>query len=439
MIVRLYKKTLLTNREFDKWKYSLYMFILIFAPPFIPYPHLLLTLFSFILLLTNYRNMAESVFKKSGICEWVIVMILLAAYTICIAFPISVACNDVVNISHYVSTINRYGVLVVTVSICAVFFICSMSKKRYGLDFCIECLINAGIIEGVLAILSFLSPSVKNFFIFLMEKFSDPSLYSNRWYITVRSYGFASTLVDVFGMGIGILAGICFFYGVNRKRKYIFVSLIIATATLLNSRTGLIIYVISIIITIFFTFKKENVRKMISILISLFLMFIFASEVIKLMSTNEYTASWVNSGIDSIINFINGKSSAGNNNDAMSLLFQQNFWKLPSFPRIIFGTGHSLYEAEGYSHSDVGYVNELWLYGILGCILLYGEIIKLCVTTWKRSKDSVIKFSSIFLLVAYFFFNIKGAALGYNPGAVSMFIVIFICKYQNSVRKCEYE
>lgn len=51
--------------------------------------------------------------------------------------------------------------------------------------------------------------------------------------------------------------------------------------------------------------------------------------------------------------------------------------------------------------------------------------------TLKANKD-IFKFSSVFLLVAYFFFNIKGGALGYNPGAVAMFVVVFITIYFNN-------
>ena len=54
-------------------------------------------------------------------------------------------------------------------------------------------------------------------------------------------------------------------------------------------------------------------------------------EIIKVMSTNEYTAGWFQSGINSISNFLAGNKSYDNSNDAMSALFNDDFWKLPPF------------------------------------------------------------------------------------------------------------
>ena len=88
--------------------------------------------------------------------------------------------------------------------------------------FFIEVLCGAGIIEGFTAIFAFISPTVKNIFVSVMRQNTGATLYSNEWYITVRSYGFAGTLVDLFGMGVAIIAGIAFFYGVIKKRRYVY-------------------------------------------------------------------------------------------------------------------------------------------------------------------------------------------------------------------------
>lgn len=429
MTITFGNKVLVNKRAFDKGTYSLYLFILIFAPPVIPYPHLFLTIFSFLSLVSVYKNTAWSILKKSEIYNWTLAMTFLAIYTVCVPLLVSMLCNDIVNLSHYSSVINRYGVLVVAVSVCVTYILCKASRNGYSYKFLLESLINAGLIEGVCSIVAFLFPAVKKFFIYFMGKFAGSYLYSNTWYITVRSYGFASTLVDVFGLGIGIIAGISFFYGLNEKKKYIFKSIVIAIAALLNSRTGLLIYLIAIAISILFVIKEGKTKKLLSTIIALVIFVIFASQILNILSTNEATASWFQSGIDSIERLLSGEKLENGSNDPVSLLFQQSFWQLPNFPRIIIGTGHSLYLAQGYHHSDVGYINEIWLFGILGCILLYGAIIKICINLIKDTKSLLFQFTAVFILAAYFFFNIKGAALGYNPGAVSMFVVLFVETY----------
>lgn len=429
MTITLGKKILLTKEKIDKISYSLYLFVLVFAPPLIPYPHLFLTILSFLMLVTTYKRTAWTVLKKSGIYNWVLAMVLLAMYTVCIPLPISMICGDIVNLSHYISVINRYGVLVVAVSVCATYLLCTAEKKRYSYDFLIECLINAGLIESSCSILAFLSPKVKNLFIFFMGKFSESYLYSNAWYITVRAYGFASTLVDVFGLGIGIIAGVCFFYGIIGKKRYIIESLIIAVATLLNSRTGVLVYAIAVALSIAYVVFKGNPKMVLTTFAAIGLLAVGALLVLEIMKTNEYTTGWVQAGVSSITNFLRGGKSQGDN-DAIALLFRDDYWNYPPFPRILVGTGHSLYGANGYVHSDVGYVNELWLFGVAGCMLLYGNIADMCISLKKKTQISMFKYAAIFVMAAYFFFNIKGAALGYNPGAVAMFLIIFIGKWQ---------
>lgn len=430
MTITLGKRVLLTKEKIDKISYSLYLFVLVFAPPIVPYPHLFLTIFSFLMLATTYKRKVWIVLKRSGIYNWVLAMGLLAMYTVCVPLPISMLCNDIVNTSHYISVINRYGVLIVAVSVCVTYLLCKTDRDGYGYEFLLESLINAGVIEGVCAALAFLFPGVKSIFIFFMKQFSASNLYSNTWYITVRSYGFASTLVDVFGLGAALIAGICFFYGITRKKIYMAESIVIAIATILNSRTGLLVYLISIVLSLLYVLQKGDIRKIISTFIAIGLLIIAGSKILDIMSTNEYTAGWFQAGIKSIQNFMSGNGTSNTSGDAMSMLFQDNFWKFPTFPRIIFGTGHSLYGAEGYAHSDVGYVNEIWLFGILGCLLLYGKIIEMCGMMKKSTRIPVFDYAAVFLLISYFFFNIKGAALGYNPGAVVMFFIIFVGTYQ---------
>ena len=430
MTITLGKRVLLAKEKIDKISYSLYLFVLVFAPPIVPYPHLFLTIFSFLMLATTYKRKVWIVLKRSGIYNWVLAMGLLAMYTVCVPLPISMLCNDIVNTSHYISVINRYGVLIVAVSVCVTYLLCKTDRDGYGYEFLLESLINAGVIEGVCAALAFLFPGVKSVFIFFMKQFSASNLYSNTWYITVRSYGFASTLVDVFGLGAALIAGICFFYGITRKKIYMAESIVIAIATILNSRTGLLVYLISIVLSLLYVLQKGDIRKIISTFIAIGLLIIAGSKILDIMSTNEYTAGWFQAGIKSIQNFMSGNRTSNTSGDAMSMLFQDNFWKFPTFPRIIFGTGHSLYGAEGYAHSDVGYVNEIWLFGILGCLLLYGKIIEMCGMMKKSTRIPVFDYAAVFLLISYFFFNIKGAALGYNPGAVVMFFIIFVGTYQ---------
>lgn len=417
---------------------ALFLFILIFGPPFMPYPHLVLSLVSLILLLLYIKkdkNGILQILKESGILEWIIVFSMVFLYTILIPFTLSSFANDIVNIGNYISIINRFGVLVVTILTCDILFFYIMRKKRTTWDYFIEVLIYAGMIEGGCSILAFLFPKVKIFFISLMSRFSGGDAYSNGWYTTVRCYGFASTLVDLFGLGIALIAGIAFFYGVTYKQKYIWYSMMIIIAALLNARTGVIVYLISIIITLVYWGYKGHIKIIIKSLIGIVLVILGACVAIDILSTNEATFSWVNSAYESVISIFKTKNISNNDwaNPIANLINGQSL-ELPKGIRFIFGTGHSVYLAKGYKHSDIGYINEIWLWGILGCFIVYGFIIKISKRIICQCRIAVFKFAGLYLLISFAFFNFKCEVLGYNPGAVTFFLLFFGANIFNECR-----
>lgn len=438
MSITFGKKTLVTQKKIDKGLWSLYMFVLIFAPPIIPYPQLVLMLISVIFVIGRYRNSYRIVAMKSGMNTWIKGMILWVMYVVVISLGESLLVGDIVDLPHYMHIFNRYGMLSIVGMPCCIFVLCELQKHNYDISFFIECIINAGIIEGICSIVAFLSPTIKGVFVSLMEKFTG-STYSV-WYTTVRNYGFAGTLVDTFGYGIALIAGICFFYGIIKNQKYILYSLIIAIATLLNSRTGVAIYFISIGISALYVFRKGSLKYLKVIFVAVLVIGLGSFIAFQFLKTNKATLGWVMKAVNSVTNLLGGNGlKNADSADPVKLLFTTQSLELPSLFRMIVGTGHSLYEARGYRHSDIGYINELWLCGIIGCDMLYGLLI-LLMSKLIRSKNEIARFSGIYMLLAYFVFNVKGIALGYNPGAITMFIVIFIfIYYENTKRRYPYE
>lgn len=436
MTVTFGEKTLVTKKKFDKVLWSLYMFVLIFAPPIIPYPQLVLMMVSLILVIGQYRNLYKMVTVKSSMNIWLKGMVLWAMYVVVISLGESLLVGDIVDFPHYIHIFNRYGMLSIVGIPCCLFILCEFQKHNYDISFPIECIINAGIVEGICSIAAFVSPEIKSVFISVMEKFTGGT-YSI-WYTTVRSYGFAGTLVDTFGYGIALIAGICFFYGIIKKRKYIIYSFIIAIATLLNSRTGVAIYFISIGISVLYVLKKCSLKYLKAIFVAVLVIGIGGFVAFQFLKTNEATLGWVMKAVDSVTNLFeeNGLENA-DSADPVKLLFTTQSLELPSLFRMIVGTGHSLYQAQGYRHSDIGYINEIWLCGIIGCLMLYGLLVFL-MRKLIRSKNEIVRFSGIYMMLAYFIFNVKGISLGYNPGAITMLIMIFISIYYENTKTVVY-
>ncbi len=402
----------------------LFFFVLLFSPPFLPYPHLLLAIFSIAMLMIFYRNKVLYIVSASEQWKWGLVWLFLFCYAVIIIILNWLLFQDVVQFGHYMSLFNRYFVLLLTVVPCVTYYLAYTKDKHITLEDTLRFMIGAALVETACVFLSFLSDPIHEFFLFFLKKYGDSRLYSNTWYLTIRSYGFAGTLVDVFGLGMGLLAGISLFYGILRKRRYMLYSILIALAGMMNARTTLIIYAISVGIAILYTLTHVRLKlilQWIAIIGCSILGLSFALSFLK--EQNLATYDWIMNGIKSVQQVFKGEGTS----DSLAVLFSDGFWNFSDNAfQLLFGAGHSLYSAEGYTHSDVGYVNEIWFIGIIGSLALYAFMIWLLTRCYLTTKNKLVRLCSIFFLLSYFVFNIKGSVLGYNPGAVVLFVAVFI-------------
>ena len=420
----------LSKKSFDEVLLGAYLFILIFAPPFMPYPHILLSVLSIVLINTKYLYLRNFVLNRSGLNKWIILIAGLTIYTMSVPLCVSIITGDILPFSHYLTVFNRYFVLTITVVPCSCLIICKLFEHDWNVDFLFRSIMIAGLAESVCSVLAYINPSIKNIFIELMRRNTDSELYHNEWYITVRSYGFSRTLVDLFGLGMALIAIICLIYGVIYNINYVFVSIMVELSAALNARTGIIIYGISLALAMIYLFVKRKYLSFCKMCIITLLLFLAARKMLFFLSiSGQATSNWMMTGIMSVVSLFNSKGLNVAEGNAVTNLVTRNNWSLPEGIRLLIGTGHSLYGAEGYNHSDIGYVNDIWVFGLLGVILLYGFMLSMCVDVNRKSDDIVVKYISIACAVSFFVFNIKGAAFSYNPGMIVMLTILFVNKF----------
>lgn len=412
----------------------IYIFLYLFAPPFIPQMNIFLAAISLLILSFFYEKDLINCVKKSASILFITVIVIFLIFIIYRRMINYVFYNDVVQTAHYKSLYNRFIVAVLTIVPCSNYVIIFSQKHKFDMNDFWEVLFGAGVIEAALCFISLLSPSVKNIFIHIMNRSSSDV---NTWYITVRSFGFARTLTDVFGWGTGIIAGLALMYGVFYKRRFIGVSVILLISPLLNARTGLVFYVIAACIILLYLIIKMKTADICRIAVIGGTMAILATILWKYILENYgATAQWIAQGVEDILDILNGSSSreAGFGH----AFFNRTWWELPKGLRLVLGTGHSRYGAEGYLHSDFGYVNDIWAGGLLGSTLLYGGILLIFKKTWKKI-HGIEKIMLLYVFSSIFIFNVKGCAVSYNSGfAVVMLVVLYINYYVRSDRGLVY-
>lgn len=413
----------------------LFVFELIYAPPILPYLYIFLGIFLLFIFVWDRKTVSISLFyQKSGMKLWMHAMLLLFLYAVLIPIPVSFLCEDIVNAKHYYHLFNRFSVLVFMELTFGLYIL--MKAVRNGISYrkLLDIIFYAGILQSVFACLAFLIPSVKDVFLNLMMTMGGLS-DDNMGFILNRTFGFAGTLVDVFGMGTGLIAGLAFYRGIRDHWKYIVYSMFILIPSMLNARTGVLIYAIAIGVTLLFiVFVRHRIKMLVKWLaVMLFIPSIFLASIQVMLETNPTTAMWLAMGVYSVQDYM---ETGSGNEDNMKIVTSDSFWKLPDDERIFIGTGHSRYEAEGYAHSDCGYVNDIWFVGFLGLILLYGVVFYLLYCIYRDARSDYDKFVSVFFFLSFCVFNIKAALIGYQPGGAVLFFVIFATRlYQNIDRK----
>lgn len=400
-----------------------FLFVLIYAPPVLPYTNLILGMFVLSIMLIKHDRDYLITIKESGLGIWIKVMIGILIYTLIIPLPLSAFYDDIVDASHYYHLFNRFTVLLFMEVTCATYILTYFKKKKLSYLCLIKLVIWAAMIQSALACAAFVIPGVKDIFLAFMTQMGGTST-ENEGVIVNRTFGFASSMLDQFGLCTGLIAGLSFFLGVNYKSRYIFYSLFIIIASLLNARSGIFIYFAGIMITMFFSvFINHNVKMIIKSLAMLLLIptvFAFSIEVVSVY--NENTAEWISKGVDSVVEFIDTGSS---NQDNMATITSDNFWELPNDLNILIGTGHSRYMAVGYAHTDNGWVNDIWFVGILGILVMYGAVLFMWLRIFQRSDNSLMKFAAVFFPISFCVFDVKAVVIGYQPGGAIFFFILF--------------
>lgn len=417
-----------------KLSYVIYIFLFVFAPPIVPKVNFILILFAYSLiqLLTKYKRRVMYAFKQSGALFYTKLMLVSMIYLTVIMFFGFLL--DPVNLTNYINTWYRFFMIFPVVITCIIFIILRSEELGYGFKELLKGLIYAGLIQATTTMLMLLFPEFRNFLLKVLYFNTGNELSQNLWHIQRRFYAFSHNVFDTFGYGAGILAALPLFYGIlTNKYKYFTFALFLLLVPLFNSRTGLIIFFIGVSCVFPFVVFQTNFKRLFkAIFVFLIMYIVILISFSFLVESFPNTFGWVESGINDVLGFLKGEMG----DDSLSVITSSEKWHMPESIWILTGTGHNVYGARGYYHSDVGYVNDIWLVGILGLTLLYLPIITLFIKALKEIKILKARALIVFLMASFFVTNIKTIVLNYNVGTSIVFLItLFMIFNRNSINR----
>lgn len=412
--MKLKKKTIL------KIINSVFLFLIIFNPPITPYISfsMLFLLISICYLLFNIKIVKE-LWNEYAIKKYLILLFIFFIYYFLESFINFIYFNsNVLIIKEF------FWFLIQNVS---QIFICSMIsvyfyKNNYKVEDIIECFILAGVFQACLGIMAFIFPKIKIFFLSLMVTKVD-ILKRDSFYIISenRNYGLSSTLYDSFAYTMSILSIYALNNGLSKgKIRYYIYFIMIIFSGLINSRTTLILTLFGAIVL--FIYNKNIKNKLLKTLFFLFLV-ILILKILFLLKVERFI-----SGFIEIKAFILENKKIG----YFEVLFNNFIFFPDNFIQFVFGSGETPQELLK-RNTDVGYIQSIWKYGVLGAFYIYYTIIKLILNIIKIEND----FKDILLanILMFLLYQIKLSSLGYSQaGIILITLCFYICLYKKKLK-----
>lgn len=297
-------------------------------------------------------------------------------------------------------------------------------KKHWSTErFCLTYVL-AGLYQAILGVICLVSPPIKSIFTALTIANSSSEKIRNSVEVlaSIRNYGFASSLYDIFGMTMSVLAVLAIALGLRGNKMYYMVAALITLAAVINSRTSFVLTAIGAIIMFLSHSGKGFSKGWLTSRIVLFpIAIVGVGSLFTWLLGNASTEQleWLATAVIESQSMLEGEEVGFYD----TLL--NNFMIFPSdFFEVVLGTG--LTPADAINHnSDVGYIQYLWKHGIIGSALLYTIFIKLFKYAKKRQLWPYSSFiTALSVMVAVYL--VKLTCLGYSMASV---IFVPICLY----------
>ena len=302
----------------------------------------------------------------------------------------------------------------------ALFFVYKLENEGYNRVDAIGFIIKVVALQGAVCLIMLIIPSTKQIantlYLNNVSKFTEES-----YILKTRIYGISSDYT--FGMPIiqGISSGICMKLALEDNKKYFKYFPLVFIGALLNGRTGLLLAIITTTISIvYYAFKYNNVFKFLKYCLIGIISIAIIFNIISIF--NNYVIVFSRALYKELtILVIEGETTG-----TTDYLLSSHFF-LPNGIGLIFGEGYRVFAGGantlGYSTSDVGYVNDIFMGGLIYAVLLYGTYFKFICVKIKQKGTAIIK---LLIIISFIIANLKGQAL-LNSTYVFYVLYISIC------------
>lgn len=402
-------------------------FILLYNPPILPINGMhVVGVISIIYLMINNR-ITKHIISFERCRNAFLFMMIWFIYLIFIVLANSTSFEACANPLYFIIDILPFATAI------------QIYNQKHGLKIkdVINLMLLVGTIQAIFAVAAFFNSNIQEYFINKLLSYGYGEILSvlAGW----RAYGFSGSLT--FGMPViqSVLSIIALFYASKQKKSfgYILISVLLLFSAVINARTSLIVVIIGLFVLLMLSGLSVK-KKVLYLIISVVLIVAFQFCFLPWLEEFSFeTYKWIMEGIEDINRFIHNDSSGSY---YFSYATSADKYKLPEgIISVLFGVGHytmGMKTKYGYS-TDIGYINDWWLGGILYIIFIYVYFYK-AMFFMKKNNDPIISSTGLFLMICYVLLNIKGIMFSMMPLTNFMVILYFVSAAEMESMKINY-
>lgn len=379
----------------------IYTFLLLYHPPILPIN--IIHILVLIAIIYLYTNRYEITLKKQNGYKFFIVMNSLF---FCFSTLLNIYNRNYINI---------YSIFLFVFELQICVFFLNFYTKKNDISLLKICIIS-GIIQAIIALLSFFIPFLQTQIInlFIFNGYPKETI----WFTGKRFFGFASQLT--FTMPILQIVLVILLIDILFEKKEeinlwkIIGSLLLVFSAIINARTSIIVLLLGLLYLAYKYRRMILLKHYVCFFITVGLMLILVFII------SPITFNWIFDGVREILLLVSGQDKDG----YFEVLFESFIFFPNNVKGLLIGEGVNVFNTSVNGlRSDVGYIIDIWNYGLIGMILRYsGTILGLI----KNNKTMCF---SLFLLSIALVCNIKGIIFELNE--IIVFISIYICFSEN--------
>lgn len=388
----------------------LYTFVVLYTPNFSSNPYINYMLpFIYMIIGLIFLKSPEKNRKIRGIFYFVAILIafwiLAAIFFMIRALIAGVELTDIINL-RIVQTAN---IIATIISVCKIER--QLTYWNYNLRDKMIFLLNVTMIQAAIVILMLLSSNLRTILLQHFYQYGNGNEFTmaNRVYGIMLNYTFSGAIFH------GFIASIALTFGVIYDKKiYLYIPFLILMIVL-NGRTGMLIFIMGVIINIgYLVIRSKYFTKIISAVIILSVVVSIALLVIK--SIKPATYRFLISGIGDVFDYVINNEEDGN----VEILLG-NFENNINTRTFMLGNGYKIQNSgdipDGIQfkgeYSDMGYLNDMYMGGIVYMLLLYIPLLYFILANAKEvefsyDEKTINKIVNIISILMIFICNIKG-------------------------------